>query len=63
MSLINGIPCVRKMYENGESKKKTEKASKKVLQEGSTAIDGRQHRQGGGIRNFLVLPYNQMCVY
>jgi hypothetical protein len=63
MSLINGIPCVRKMYENGESEKKIEKNLKKRFGEGSTTIDGRQHRQGGGIRNFLVLPYNQMCVY
>jgi len=51
------------MYENGESKRKIEKASKKVWVEGSITIEGRQHRQGGGIRNFLVLPYNQMCVY
>jgi hypothetical protein len=63
MSHINGIPYVRKIYDNGDSKKKIEKTSKKVWVEGSTTIQGRRTARVEGLGIFLVLPYNQICVY
>ena len=52
MSHINGIPYVRKIYDNGDSKKKIEKTSKKVWVEGSTTIQGRRTARVEGLGIF-----------
>ena len=52
MSHINGIPYVRKICDNGDSKKKIEKTSKKVWVEGSTTIQGRRTARVEGLRIF-----------